>query len=243
MKKLNNLLVVLVIIFGLPFISCANIGHDDEITGNGKVIKKDRAVSSFSGINVTGGIEIVLDQGNDVKMQIEADENLIENIVTKVENGILSIHPDKGVRNATEMKVYLTFKELNSIKATGGCEVSAIEGLNLSDLAAELTGGCELKLDLKVNDLTCKLTGGCEASLSGSAQEFNVTMTGGSELDADELKAVNCSIEATGACEADVHANGKLDISAIGGSEISYSGNPSALAKSSTGGSQIHEAD
>lgn len=239
MKKFINLLVILVITLGLPAMS----SNDDAITGNGKVVKKDRTISSFNAIDVSGGIEVIFDQGNAVKMQIEADENLIENIITKVEDGVLKIYPEKGVKNAKEMNVYLTFKDVNAIRASGGCEIQSNGKLNFTSLSTELSGGCELKMDMQVSDLTCKLTGGCEAVLSGSAKDLTIALTGGSELDASSLKAINCSVEATGACEAHVYAQGKLDISASGASEVTYSGNPTAIAKSSTGASQIRAAN
>lgn len=240
MKKISQLIVLILVVTSLPLLSVASQENGKSITGNRNVIIQDRTIESFHSLNVRGGIDVELSQGSNLKLQVEADENIISSIRTEVKDGVLSIYPDKSVRNAKTMKIHLTFQNLSSITALGGCDINSTKRLDFSTLETELSGGCDINLDLNVQTLICNLNGGCDARFAGDAENCTFNVIGGSDLKAPDLNIINCNIEAIGGSDVTVKVSGELTMSAVGASDITYSGSPVSVTKNTSGASDIH---
>lgn len=239
MKTFSQLFVLSMLIMSLPVFTSAQ-GDHESISGNGKIITQDRNVSSFHAIRVNAGMDVELTQGSEVKLQVEADENLMPIIRTEVKDGVLEIYPEKSIRNAKTMKVHLTFKDLDGITANGGCDINSKGKVNLAKLETTLNGGCDIKLDLKVERLSCTHTGGCDAIFTGEASECSFTVSGGSDVEATDLAIGDCTIVATGGSDVDVNVSGALSINAAVASDVTYVGSPSEVSKVASGGSDIN---
>ncbi len=240
MKKISHLIVLSIFMSILPLLSTANYGNGDAVKGNGKVITQDRTVTPFKAIKVDAGIDLEIAQGNQISLTIEADENIIPVIITEVVNGILNIYPEKSIRNAKVMKVYLVFKNIEAITANGGCDITSKGKLHFSNLETVLNGGCDIQLDLSVDNLICSHNGGCDAIFTGEASNVEYTVMGGSDVDATKLITGDCAIIAAGGSDVDVNVSGQLRINASGASDVSYMGSPTNVSKSASGGSDIY---
>ena len=114
--KITTLLLLLVMT-----TSCFFDGFG--IQGNGEVVSDDRNISSnFSGIKVSQGIQVHISQGNETELTVEADENIIDLLITEIDGDILKIYFEKNVNRATR-NVYLTVDKLNSIRTSSGAHV------------------------------------------------------------------------------------------------------------------------
>lgn len=109
-----------VIFTTLVFFLLAQAGFAQSLTGDGNVTRSSRQVSDFNAVKVSSGIDLYLTQGNTISLEIEADQNLHEYIITEVKDGVLKIYVEKSIRNVKEMNVYLTFKEIDELIASGG---------------------------------------------------------------------------------------------------------------------------
>ena len=71
--------------------------------GNGKITTEVRNIKeSFVSIDVSTGIEVILEQSADKFVSVEAESNLQKLIDTKVANGVLIIEPNESI-NATKI--------------------------------------------------------------------------------------------------------------------------------------------
>jgi len=92
MKKVSlPVLIVLSVTLG----SCVYDGWNQGISGNGNVIEESRDVSGFNGVHVSSGIDVYLTEGKDFELRVEADENLMEVILTELKDDMLVINPIK----------------------------------------------------------------------------------------------------------------------------------------------------
>ena len=66
MKKTAFLFVVMSITLG----SCYFDGWDRGISGNGNVVKEDRDVSGFTGVQLSSGIDVYLSEGNEFEVAV-----------------------------------------------------------------------------------------------------------------------------------------------------------------------------
>ena len=80
-----------------------------------------RNVPVFSGIKVSGGIDVYLSQSEDYALAVSAsDQKYRDGIKTEVNNGILIISYDGGnfrVNSNRKLRVYTSFKTLESLEA------------------------------------------------------------------------------------------------------------------------------
>ena len=67
------------------------------VKGDGNLKKETREVSNFASLSSRGSIDVQISYGTSNSIQVEADENLLPYIETKVENGQLIIQPKKNI--------------------------------------------------------------------------------------------------------------------------------------------------
>lgn len=231
----------MLVAISLPVLSAAYpLNTTRSINGNNNVITQDRSVTAFHAIKVSGGIDVELSQGNELKLQVEADENLVALIRTEVKDGVLNIYHDDQIHNAKTMKVHLTFNQLDAITASGGCDIVSKQKLSFNTLKVNLSGGCDITLNCKADNLVFTNSGGCDAELTGEAKNCTFNISGGCDVKARELYLKNCTIEASGGSDASVNVTGELSAKASGASDINYYGKPARVQQSAQGASDIN---
>jgi len=241
MKKINQCVALLMLALALPVLSVAYpVVRINTITGNNHVITQNRTVTPFHAIKVSGGIDVELLQGKELKLQVEADENLVPLIRTEVKDGVLNIYHDENIRNAKTMKIHLTIQDIDAITASGGCDIVSRQKLGFAALKLNLSGGCDIKLDCKAGSLNCFISGGCDAVFTGEAENCTINASGGCDVKASQLYLKNCTVDASGASDVEINVKGELNMKASGASDITYYGNPIKVSKSVHGASDIH---
>ncbi len=232
---------VLFNIFFLLMISTVSAGCIDFLEGargDGNVVKEERAVKSFDGIDVSGAFEVILTQGDREKLVVEADENLLEIIITEVVNGTLKIYTKKDIRKAKTLNIYLTFKDLKSIDISGAVEIKGENRFNLDKLFIEGSGASEIDLSIKAKLLKVDFSGASEIELSGYCKEVELEVSGASELNAENLEVEILRMDVSGASEATVFVTQELHIDASGASSVRYKGDPK-IYQDSSGASSV----
>ena len=80
----------------LVFICCEK--PSDCVESTGKIITKEVEVTAFNRIEVLQGIELIITQGPEYKVQIQTGENLMENIEV-IQNGNILLLKDNATCN------------------------------------------------------------------------------------------------------------------------------------------------
>ncbi|MDZ7741116.1 MAG: head GIN domain-containing protein [Bacteroidota bacterium] len=235
LKKVNviaGLLGVFLISLGLS--SC----FAQHIKANGDVVSEERRIGSFEAIEVGGAFEVMLRQGSSVSCVVEADANLMEYIVTRVQGNTLKVYQEKGFKNAELMKLYITFVDLEGIEISGAAEIKGEETFTLDKLHLEASGASEIELKLQLKVLDVNISGASEVELSGSADELKGGFSGASEFEAYGLRAKRARIESSGSADVEISVSDELNIVASGASSVDYKGEPS-LTKNVSGAADV----
>ena len=97
--------VVVTSILSILMLSCNfSMGFGEGVDGNRTVVTKERTISSdFESIKVSQGLDLYITQSNNVALDVEADENLHDLIITEVENGVLSIYTTENIRREKKL--------------------------------------------------------------------------------------------------------------------------------------------
>ena len=214
-------------------------------TTSGEDWKEERSVSTFTGLYVSSGIDVYLTQGNSEKLTLEVRGLEKDEVTSEIENGTLKLSIEgRGFDfwnwgGSNYVKAYLTFEQLNSIKASSGAEVVGKGTMSFTNLNLESSGGAEVQLDLKADDVSVSASGGANAVVKGSARTLNASGSGGADLDARELVVESCNANSSGGSDVYVNARNELRMKASGGSDIYYYGSAKVLSRSESGGSDI----
>jgi len=216
-------------LYGLLALFLASTVWAQGMQGNRNVVTETRNISSFSAIVISGSVDVYLSQDEEESITIEADENLLDIIATEVEGNTLRIYEKKNIRQAESRKVYVNFREINSLIAKGAIDVYGRSPIRTETLELGISGASDVTLEVYVDELICRIKGAADAYLSGEAKAMIARVSGSCDLEAGKLVAQVCKVEASGASDAQVHAIESLDAKASGSSDIEYRGNPKIL--------------
>ena len=197
--------IIVTSIFSLSLFSC---NFDLGVRGNGNVITKERTLdNNFDHIEVSRGIDVYLTQNETESLTVQADENLQDLIITKVENNILKIYTAENISYDEAKKVRVSFKNVLEISATSGSTVYGTGIITADYLELEATSGADINLEVKVKSLHCKASSGGDLKISGTADILNATASSGSAIEAENLITVTANARTSTGAEIIVHAS------------------------------------
>lgn len=228
-----------------------------QVRGDGNLVKQERDVPSFTGLNVSSGIDVIVTQGSKQSVVIQAEENLQELIITEVTGSTLSVYVKKGTNiwDSKGMDAYVTVTELQSVNVSGGGDVESQSLIKADNISLNISGGGDLSFDINAASTSCKVSGGGDADITGTIGECNLQISGGGDL---KLKAGIRELDATvsGGGDAAIRSgerSGNITISVSGGGDLSLNvntdrftanvgggGDATITAGTNTGDSDIH---
>jgi len=205
--------------------------------------KQTRTVSEFHGISVSSGIDLYLIQKDIQEVKVETDKEDLENLITEVEGGMLKIYMKETSWLHlnwfhSSRKVYISFKNIDRLKASAGSDVVSQSILNLEKLDLDASSGSDIKLELNASEVSAESSSGSDIKLKGKALSFQVSASSGSDIDAADFHTKRCNASVSSGADIEVYVTEQLDAHASSGGDIDYSGNPTKkeIKKSSGGG-------
>jgi hypothetical protein len=202
-------------------------------------IEQPRTVSPFTAIEVGGGIDVVLSQGDKQSVSINADANIQEIVITEVDNNVLKIYFDKWKMSSSKVKVTVCMKDIKSLSSSGGSDIYTTSPIVAGNLNLNVSGGGDINIDVKAIEIKAELTGGSGLDLKGAAGYFYLSASGGSKCKSYEFTVAKADISASGGSTIRLTVDKDLKASASGGSSVKYKGNAHIIKEDESGGSQI----
>ncbi len=230
MKILKSTLIVLLAVVAS---SCNFDLIVNQENGNGNVVTKTRNISEdFNGIRGSSGLDVFLEEGNEAKIVVEADENLHEFIETEVVNGMLKIKTSKNINRAKAKKVYVTYVgNLEVVSASSGADVIANDVIRAEQLEISSSSGADLELEIDAREVTAKTSSGADLKVSGRAKYLTADASSGSDLNAKNLEVNKCRADVSSGADIVVNVASSLDAKASSGGDIRYYGDPVTVNK------------
>ena len=204
--------------------------------------RETRSLTGFDAIAVGGGIDLVVRQGDDFRVEVQSDDDVAE-ILTEVRDGTLEIRRDRTLSGFFDWgdhgAVYVTLPALTALTASGGSDVRADGTLSGGDLAIVASGGSDVELDVAVDTLAATASGGSDTRLSGSARLARLHSSGGSDLNASRFTVAEANVESSGGSDVSIAVSERIVGNASGGSDITYSGDPRTVSVNASGGADV----
>jgi len=253
--SLTSLMLLLIV------SSCTYSQSVSNVRGTGSSGERTYNVSGFKGIEVSGGFDVTLVQGNTESVILTVQENLLDHITVKVENGTLRIYTRNNIWTTQPMKARITFKDMSNLKVSGGGDVISETPVNVEKLEVYVSGGGDFSSEINSDDLKFNISGGGDAEIKGKTRNYTLSVSGGGDLKSEvNAGVISCRIAGGGdlyfrsedkASEADLDVNGggnmdvkisseKLKCSVTGGGDAILYGQAGEFEINVNGGGDVN---
>ena len=201
------------------------------VAGSGHVTTETRPVSNFDAVTFAGFGDLTIIQGDSESLTIQAEDNILPHITTRVTNGTLVIGFDSQygsdeIRPTQPIKFNLALKNLSALELSGAGSVQSTS-LKTEQLSIRVSGAGNIKIDnLEASGLTTTLSGAGNLNLGGHAANVDSRLTGLGSFQAGNLKSKSAKITVSGAGSATLAAEESLDVTLSGVGSVEYYGSP-----------------
>ena len=192
---------LLLVVVALSLTACGEVGSGDLVT-------EDRSVDVFDSLDIRDGVnvELTVDRGvAEPSVSVTYDDNLLDNVVTRVRGDTLVIEFEGSVTSfgGSGRAVYVVVDSIERIEVSGGADLDAAGAIDRYTLDA--SGGANADLsDVEAGSVEVRVSGGADATVratdlvegdatgganlrvQGSPRSVAVDTSGGADLEIDD---------------------------------------------------------
>ena len=217
------------------------------IRGSGNVVSQTREVSDFTAIEMGYPAQVTVTQGESVSVKIEAEDNVLPGLQTRIRNNRLEIfymvEDGEHVRPTKAVKITIVVKDLKEVDFGSAGDLT-LNGIESDNLEISLSGAGNLKVnDLVAKNFSIDLSGAGSMSVNGEADDLRLNISGFGSFNGKDLHTINATVDMSGAGSATVWVEGELDANVSGVGSVNYYGSPSVSKNVSGIGSISRSGD
>lgn len=203
------------------------------VAASGKVVTESREARGYTGVAVSLPGTVVVRQAANAPVAIEADDNLMPEIETVVERGVLRIRFKRNlnVTGRPSIKVLVTNPEIESLSVSGSGDVLS-EAIKARAMEVSVAGSGDVRIArLEADSLAASVAGSGDVKVAGKAAEVKVSIAGSGDVEADRLEARKAKVSIAGSGDVSLWVAEALDASVAGSGDIRYYGDPALTKK------------
>jgi hypothetical protein len=194
----------------------------------------------FTSVEAEKGIHLYITQGDDYKVSVQGDDDLLDDVSVEKSGSTLRITQDRSgfrfLEGIKRVKVTITMRDLSELDLESASH-AYIDGFETNELEVDLSGASYVKMNIAANQLDIEQSGASKSVIAGSVNKLMAELSSASKMEAFSLLAEQVIIDTESASRAEVNAVRQLKARASSASSIAYKGNPSVDADSSGAGS------
>ena len=187
--------------------------------GSGDLKTVELDLDSFNRIETHNSSDFIIHIGEAQKVLLTFDDNLLDNIVTKVRGKTLKVDTDESYSSHNNCKFEITIPSLEYISISGSSDF-------------------EIK-EYKGKMFTCKITGSGDITIDGEVKKLKIRINGSGDFDGRELISEDVRIKISGSGDANIFASESFDGSISGSGDITVYGDPEYFDRSTSGSGSI----
>jgi len=219
--------------------SCAQ----KRIKGSGNVVTIERTTNDYDGISVSGFYEVELIDGQEGKLTLKGEDNILDNIETEVSSGTLHIksidninlNPSRG----EGVFITIPIEEIDQIRLSGSGDFRGKKTLKTNDLAIQISGSRNIDLAVEAIKVSVMTSGSSNIRLKGNSEEFKVRSSGSSNVKAYDLEVNEATFELSGSTNVETTVDESLTSRVSGSGNIRYRGNPQNVDSKISGSGKV----
>jgi hypothetical protein len=181
MKQLK--LSLIFTLAGLLLCACQIPSLQHIVVGSNRMISEDRTVARIQAVEMRGFGRLVISQGDEETLTVEAEDNLIPNLVSEMRGSTLVIREKALFSFKTDRPILfrLTVRSLDSLELNG-CTQAEINDLRTNTLKVQLNDFSQLTLNgLDAENFEARISGFSRLDAAGVVDSAAIEMTESAE--------------------------------------------------------------
>jgi len=231
---MKNYIFILIALLSLTSLtSCRKILH-----GSGYYITTTRPVTPFTEVQSDGDFHIILTEDSLYDLTINAEDNILPEIITEVRGNKLHIYYDNDHLHIDNgpVTVYITAPEFTETGLHGSGNILTSNILHSSSIRVHIAGSGTIDMAVETPPLTSEVAGSGTISLMGYADLAAHKISGSGKMRGFNLISEFCEANISGSGDCYVTVNQALNASISGSGSVIYRGNPHVTAHVSGSG-------
>ncbi|MBV4359484.1 head GIN domain-containing protein [Pinibacter aurantiacus] len=232
MKQISVIIASIAILFSMN--ACK------KVVGEGPVVTQERTTSAFTALHSKISSDVFFSNGNEYKIRIEAQQNIIDVMETIISGSELQIRfrNDVNIKSHEAIRVYVTAPEVKSFTQSGSGTVNVQNDLTVDNLNLQISGSGNIKISKVEGDqISSHISGSGNIQVAqGTANKVNADISGSGNIDLINVLSKNASTTTSGSGGIKVYVTDNLDSRISGSGTVWYRGNPRVSANISGSG-------
>ena len=239
---MKQILLLLIAILGTHTANAQWWSSNKRIDGNGKVITKVFNTSDYDKISGRNSINIVLVEGKEGTITVEAESNIMQHLEVEVKGDRLEIGIEDGYNINTRkgIQIRVAVERISNLSMAGSGDITSTMKLKSRTMTISVAGSGDIAVEVEAEKLRVSIAGSGDVKLSGRTEYLDASVAGSGDISAYNLKANNVDASIAGSGDVSVYCNGgELQASIIGSGDLRYKGTTSKIKKSIMGSGDI----
>ena len=223
MKNLSVVVLLAAVLFIFP--SCK------KVVGEGPLVTQTRTVGNFTGVSseMSGTVNFAIAPG--YKVEITAQQNILDVLNTNVVNGVLHIDFKDNVRvkQHEDLLINITAPYADYFRLSGSGNMNVQGDLAANNLKVTISGSGNIAVaNATVADkIDADVSGSGNISIAnGSAVNEEVDISGSGKVEMAGVAAQNAVTHTSGSGDVKLALSKNLDVNISGSGSVYYHGNP-----------------
>ncbi|MCI7337484.1 MAG: DUF2807 domain-containing protein [Bacteroidales bacterium] len=215
----------------------------DNLNDDSDAISEVRTCAPFSSIEAERAVRVVLSQGDTTSVVVKAQDHMLRDIETNVENGVLHIkNNNNNNRTRTLPVVYVTTPTLTSIKASEASFIKSETPFeHLQTLTLEASEASRIQLTGSAERVIIEASEASRIQLTGSAERVIIKASEASYVNVADMAITAVEATASEASSINIGQVEKARLTAESAAAITYEGQPSQLERNCQEASHIEQ--
>jgi len=212
--------------------------------GEGPVVTETRPVGNFSSIRFAVSGDLYFTQSATNKLEISAQQNILNVIEARIDNGELVIYfkDNVNIKSHDPIVVNVSGPMVNGLVINGSGNIHA-DSTNTDNMNLTLSGSGNIVLSkLIATSLSADISGSGNINVTdGTVNNEHLNISGSGGIDVRHLSAQDAITVTSGSGEMHVNASKTLEVNISGSGSVYYSGTPIVNTHISGSGKVVHE--
>lgn len=238
MQKSTTLLFVLGFIFNMQIYAQQRV----DLSTN--MATQEYSLDNFNALNVDSDYEVIMKKGNENKVVITANENLLPYLKVDTKKESLKLHMEDNIYFKGNMRLRAVVYSTNNISnyAIEDDATVAVEYIIEGNLNLAMSDDAGFKSEVDCKHINIAGKSDSDIKLKGQCKQLNAALKSDSKLEGKDFVVGNASIALKGDSTARMAIDNSLSIAASGDSIMEYSGNPK-ITSAITGDAELRKID
>jgi len=203
----------------------------EKVVGEGPLVTQTRSVGNFSGVSSEMSGKINFTIAPEYKVEITAQQNILDVLNTNVVNGVLHVDFKNNVRvkEHEDLLINITAPYADYFRLSGSGNMNVQGDVAANNLKVTLSGSGDIIVQSAVitGKIDTEVSGSGNISIAnGSAVNEDVDISGSGKVEMPGVSAESAVTHTSGSGDVKVAVSKNLDAHISGSGSVYYHGNP-----------------